>query len=406
MPTKGPLKKELKVIELCNSFAGSYCTKLLADFDAEVIKIEKPGVGDDSRRRGPFLNDEPNPEASGTYLYLNTNKLGITLDTETSDGREIFKKLIADADILVEDRSPGEMEKLGLGYEELRKINPQLIMTSITPYGETGPYRHLKSYPLNTYHASGQGYMLPMNSTTLDREPVRGPGFLGEADSGLSAAIATLGALYWRDVNGGTGQHLDCATQHAMLHLERSQLRRFIDTGRSPNRTGMGRLLETLLRGKDGNYVIVVLSSEKQWQGVFRAMGEPEWGKKEPFDTQGGRQEHFFQLKDHLQAWADNYTAEEIFEMVQKEGSASAPAYTAEQFFRSPQVAAHGYLIDIDHPVAGKLKYPGWGYQFSNISWRTSTPAPLLGQHNEEVLSERLGYTKQDLLKLKQAGVI
>ena len=401
----GPLKKELKVVELCNFFAGPFCTKLLADFDADVIKIEQPGAGDDARRRGPFLHDEPNPETSGTFLYLNTNKKGITLDIEKSDGREIFKKLIADADILVEDKMPGEMDRLGLGYDKLKEINPSLIMTSITPYGQTGPYRHLKSYPLNTYHASGQGYMLPMNSRTLDREPVRGPGFLGEADSGLSAAIATLGALYWRDANGGTGQHIDCSTQHAMLHLERSQLRRYLDTGVSPNRTGMGRLLETLLRGKDGNYVIVVLSSEKQWQGVFRAMGEPEWGTKEPFNSQAGRQSHFFELHDQLQLWADNYTAEEIFEMVQGQGSASAPAYTAEQFFNSPQVQAHGYLLDIEHPVAGKLKYPGWGYRFSNISWRTDTPAPLLGQHTEEVLCE-LGYTKEDLLKLKQAGAI
>ncbi len=402
----GPLKKELKVVEFCSFVAGPFCTKLFADFDAEVVKIEQPGVGDEARRRGPFPHDEPNAETSGTYLYLNTNKFGITLDPETADGREIFKKLIADADILVEDKAPGEMKRLGLDYDTLKEINPSLIMTSITPYGQTGPYRHFKSYPLNTYHASGQGYFLPMNSTSLDREPVRGPGFLGECDAGMSAAIATLGALYWRDSGGGTGQHIDVSIQHAMMHLERSQLRRFIDTGKSPNRTGMGRLLETLLRGKDGNYVIVVLSSEKQWQGVFTAMGRPEWGEQEPFNSQAGRQAHFEELHVRLQAWADNYTAEEIFLMVQKEGSASAPAYTAEQFFRSPQIEAHGYLMEIEHPLAGKLKYPGWPYLFSNISWRTKQPAPLLGQHNEEVFCDRLGYTKKDLLKLRQAGII
>lgn len=402
----GPLKKELKVIELCDFVAGPFCGKLFADFDADVIKVEKPNVGDTSRQHGPFKDDVPNSEASGMFLYLNTNKKGITLDLETADGREIFKKLIADADILIEDRAPGEMLRLGLDFKTLHKINPNLIMTSITPYGQTGPYRNFKSYPLNTYHASGQGYFLPMNSTNLDREPVRGPGYLGEADCGLSAAIATLGALYWRDVNGGEGQHIDVATQHAMMHLERSQLRRYLDNGVSPNRTGMGRLLETLLKGKDDRYVIVVLSSEKQWQGTFKAMGEPDWGKEEPFNTQAGRQAHFWELHDRLQAWADNYTAEEIFHMVQGNGSAAAPAYTAEQFFNSPQIQAHGYIIDIDHPVAGTLKYPGWAYLFSSTDWRTKQGAPLLGQNNEEILVGKLGYSKQDMLKLKQAGVI
>jgi crotonobetainyl-CoA:carnitine CoA-transferase CaiB-like acyl-CoA transferase len=405
MMTAGPLNKQLKVVELCSFVAGPYCTKLFADFDAEVIKIEQPGVGDEARRRGPFLHDNPDSELSGTFLYLNTNKLGITLDLETGAGRDIFKKLIAGADILVEDKAPGEMKRLGLDYDTLKKINPSLIMTAITPFGQTGPYRNYKSYHLTTYHASGQGYFLPMNSPNLDREPVRGPGFLGEYDGGLSAAIATLGALFWRD-NGGTGQYIDVSKQHSMMHLERSQLRRFIDSGKSPNRTGMGRLLETLVKARDGNYVVLILSSELQWRGLFEAMGRPEWGLKEPFNTQAGRSAHFNQLQVLLQEWANQHTAEEIFHKVQGCKSACAPAYTAEQFFQSSQIEAHGYFLEIDHPVAGKLKYPGWPFQFSNLSWRTKQPAPLLGQHNEEVFCTHLGYTKQDLLKLKQAGVI
>jgi len=407
MMSTGPLNKGLKVVEFCDFVAGPFCGKLLADFDAEVIKVEKPGTGDSSRQRGPFLNDKPNLEASGTFLYLNTNKLGVTLDPETSDGREIFKKLIADADILIEDKAPGEMKRLGLDYETLKEINPSLIMTSVTPFGQSGPYSSYRSYPINTYHSSGQGYFLPMNATSLDREPVRGPGFLGETDGGLSAAIATMGALLWRDGEGnGAGQHIDVSIQHSMSHLERSQLRRFQDMGKNPDRTGMGRLLETLVRGKDGEYVIIVLSSPKMWDGLYKAMGEPAWGQEERFKSQVSRQEHFQELKEHIQAWANNYTAEEIFLMVQGQGTASAPAYTAEQFFNSPQTAAHGYLIDIEHPVAGKLKYPGWPYLFSNISWRTDQAAPLLGQHNHEIYCDRLGFSQEDLAKLRQMKVI
>jgi crotonobetainyl-CoA:carnitine CoA-transferase CaiB-like acyl-CoA transferase len=395
---------KLKVVELCGFAAGPYCTRLLADFGAEVIKIEQPGTGDEARRRGPFPNDVPDPEASGLFLYLNTGKLGVTLDIETADGREIFKRLIADADILVEDRAPGELERLGLGYEALRKINPGLIMTSISPFGQDGPYRDYKAYHLNTYHGSGAAYMLPMNSTNFDREPVRGPGLLGEYDGGMSAAVATMAALYWRR-HGGTGQHIDVSKQQSMMHLERSQLRRYIDTGKSPNRTGMGRLLESLVRCKDGKYTILILSSQKQWEGLFKAMGEPEWGAREPFNTQSGRAANYAELKERLEAWASSYTSQEVFEKVQAFKSACAPAYTAEQFFNSPQTVSREYIEEIDHPVAGKLRYPGLPYQFSNAPKRNVRPAPLLGQHNQEVLG-RLRYSKTDLLKLKQAGVI
>jgi crotonobetainyl-CoA:carnitine CoA-transferase CaiB-like acyl-CoA transferase len=400
-----PTALKLKVVELCDFVAGPYCTRLLADFGAEVIKIEPPGAGDKARSRGPFFHDAPELEKSGLFLYLNTDKLGITLDLETADGRQIFKRLIADADVLVEDRSPGEMARLGLDYETLKQINPGLIMASITTFGQSGPYRDYKAYHLNLCHASGQGYMLPMNSLNLDREPVRSPGFSTEYDGGLSAAVAALAAVFWRN-RGGTGQYIDVSKQQSTMHLERSQLRRFIDSGRSPNRTGMGRLLESLVQCKDGNYVILILSSQKQWEGLFEAMGRPAWGAQEPFNTQAGRSAHYGELRERLAAWAKEYTAQEVFEKVQGFKSACAPAYTAEQFFSSPQILAREYLVDVDHPATGKLRYPGLPYRFSNLRRVGKRPAPLLGQHNEEVYCNRLRLTKQELVKLRQAGVI
>jgi crotonobetainyl-CoA:carnitine CoA-transferase CaiB-like acyl-CoA transferase len=167
----------------------------------------------------------------------------------------------------------------------------------------------------------------------------------------------------------------------------------------------MGRLLESLVECKDGDYAILILSSEKQWQGLFEAMGRPEWGEREPFNTQAGRSANYAELKRRLGEWAKNYTAQEVFEKVQYYKSACAPAYTAEEFFHSPQTVARKYLVEIDHPIAGKLQYPGLPYQFSDASQDTRRPAPVLGQHNEEVFG-RLGYTKEDSVKLKQAGVI
>jgi crotonobetainyl-CoA:carnitine CoA-transferase CaiB-like acyl-CoA transferase len=376
--------RPLKVIELCSLVAGPYCGKLFADFGADVIKVEPP-EGDESRRRGPYPGAEPDPEQSGLFLYLNTNKRGVTLDLTIGVDRDRLGALLADADLLIEDRPPGELGGLGLGYESLRELNPGLVVVSVTPFGQTGPYSQYKAYYLNTFHASGQGYLLPMNSPDQERAPVKGARYLGEYDVGITAAIAALGALYWRGA-GGTGQHIDISKQHAMMHLEKSQLRRYVDDGESPVRTGMGRLLETLVQGKDGLYVVIILSSEIQWRGLFEAMGRPDWGAAPPFDTQAGRSAHYPELCERLQAWADRYTADEIFQQVQSHRSASAPVYEAAQFLDSPQVAARGFLVEIEHSRAGRLRYPGRPYQFSNLPERPVQPAPLLGENNEEVL--------------------
>src|SRR4030042_4412143 len=178
----------LNVIELCNMVSGPYCTKLLADFGAEVIKVEPPEIGECARRRGPFLHDIPTPELSGLFLHLNTNKLSITLDVRTATGKGILEELVKQADILLEDNPPGVMEKQGLTYEALERLNPRLVMTSITPFGQTGPYRDYKAYDLNSHHAGGEGYLLPIHSDDPDREPVKPGGIGGDCVCGLSAA--------------------------------------------------------------------------------------------------------------------------------------------------------------------------------------------------------------------------
>lgn len=400
----GPLS-HIKVIDFSRFAAGPYCASLLANFGADVIKVEVPVTGDEARQLAPDSDDPQAHEKSPLFLYVNTNKRGVTLDLSVEQGREVFRKLIANADILVEDRLPGEMAAWGLGYEQLKEINPSLIVTSITPFGQTGPYSGYKAQHLNLFHSSGQGYLLPMNSPNRDRAPVKGAGFLGEFDAGTSAAIATLAAIFWRGA-GGTGQHIDISKQHAVMHLEKSQLRRYVDDGVSPDRTGMGRLLETLVKGKDGNYVVIILSSQLQWTGLFEAMGKPKWAAEPPFDTQAGRSANYPELRQHLQAWADNYTAEEIFHLVQGRRSACAPVYLAEHFVHSPQVAERDFLVAIDHPVVGRLKYPGRPYQFSNEPWRGTRPAPLLGEHTEEVFGKELGYSADDLAGLRNAGAI
>lgn len=376
-----------RVIELADFVAGPYCGKLLADFGADVIKVEKPGRGDDARYVGPFKDDVLNPEASGTFLYLNTNKRSVELDIETEEGCEVFRALVRTADVLIEDRMPGELERLGLGYDELHRLNPNLVVTSITPFGQVGPYKDYKAYHLNLYHASGQGYLLPMWAINLDVPPSQGPGYLGLFDGGMAGATATLAALFWRDA-GGTGQHVDVSIQHAMMTLERSQLRRFIDDGVNPNRTGKGRLLESLVECADGEFAVVILSSQQQWEGLWRAMGKPDWGIQPPFDTQKGRSENYAELRARLNEWSKTVTQQDLFHAIQQEGSAAAPILTAEGVFKQRQFRERGHFVTIDHPVAGPLEYVAQPTRPSGISLAPKRSAPLLGEHNAEILAE------------------
>lgn len=400
---QGPLNG-IKVLEYCSFVAGPYCAKLLADLGAEVIKVEAP-EGDVARKRGPFLNDDPDPELSGTFLYHNTNKLGVTLNLQHATGRKLFKELAAQADVLLEDLAPGAMAELGLGYEDLRTINPGLVMASITPFGQYGPYRDYKAYDLNMYHASGAGYVLPANSPNADREPIKGGGMVGECDVGVCTAVSILGALFWRNA-GGTGQYIDISKQEAEMALERMNIVRYYELGKNPTRVKINRLRDTLLHCKDGGYVKVVLHPDRQWQGVVRALGNPEWTNQEIFQTHQNREANFDTLTEYLNREAAKYGTDELFNLIQAEGTACAPICSAEQVYHSPQTEARKFYVEIDHPRAGKLMYPGLPFKLSETVPGDYHGAPLLGEHNERIFCERLGYTKQDLVKFRAGGII
>lgn len=395
----------LKLVEYCSFVAGPYCTRLFADLGAEVIKIEPPDIGDEARRRGPFLNDVPHPDLSGLFLYANNNKMGITLNLDSAVGREIFKRLIANADILVEDRPPGEMEEKRLGYETLKEINPSLIMASVTPFGQTGPYRNYKSYHLTTFHASGDGYLLPSNSPNLEREPLKIGGLVGEYDAGTSVAIAILAAYFWRQA-GGKGQYIDFSKQEALMQLEKANISRFYDDKKSPSRRIMGNARDMVINCMNNGYMLLEYYQENQWKGLVEAMGNPAWASAEEFKTPDSRQKYAIKLHDNLLPWTMKYTAEELFHKIQGCKTACAPVNSPADVVNSTQIEARGFIVEVDHPVAGKVKYPSWPYRFSKTPATARQPAPLLGQHNEEVLCNRLGYSRQDMVKFKEAGII
>ena len=394
----------LKVIELCNLVTGPYCTKLLADLGAEVIKIEPPGTGDAARHRGPFLNDIPHIERSGLFLYLNTNKLGISLDIKTPTGLSILKELIEQTDIFVEDNSHAVMQELGLTYDELKKINPRLVMTSITPFGQTGPYRDYKAYQLNLYHSGGEGYLLPIQSPEPNREPVKGGALVGDCICGLSIAIATLAAAYNMHATG-IGQHIDASKQDVMMTMVLLEIAMYANLGVVRNRHRRPILMPIPMECRDGHIMISALT-EREWQDLMHLMGNPQWASDERFSHWIQRHLHGDEINPHVQEWAKQFKKDELFRKLQANALAAAPVNTPEDLVKSPQMEARGFFVEVEHPEAGKLKHPTVAYKFSATPWRGERAAPLLGQHNEDIYCGRLGYDEEAIARMKENGVI
>ncbi len=392
----------LQVVELAEGIAGPYAAKVLADMGAEVIKIEPPFRGDRSRHVGPFPGHEPHPERSGQFLYLNTNKLGVTLDLDQSTGGALFAQLIAHADVLIEDRDPGWLVARGLGYDELRQRCDKLVMTSLTRFGQDGPESTYKGYPLTTSHAGVEAYSLPGRlSLTLfpDRPPVQTGGALGEYDSGLSAAVATLGALF-----SGVGQHLDMSQQEALMNINRPTRAHYFATGGIVSRQ-RGYEFGGALPCRDG-YVLCRPIEDNHWRAVVRAMGQPELAEDERFATRQGRTANGAALNELLLAWTMQHDKVELYERVAAEGAPIGYFATAEDVVEARQMQARGFIVSCDHPELGAVKLPSAPYHFSRTPWQLRRPAPLLGQHNVEILCERLGLDAAELPRLRRTGVI
>jgi len=395
----------VKILEYCKTISGAYTTKLMVDLGAEVIKIETPESGDEARKRGPFPGDVPDPEKSGLFLYLNINKLGITLDPRKPKGAEIFKKLVRDVDILVEDGTPGELEALALGYETLKDLNPGLIMASITPFGRSGPYRDYKAYQLNIAHASGQACLLPLPSPNLDRPPVKPGGNASDYDPAMVASVAIMAALFWKGITG-KGQFIEISKLEALMSMQRVESVTFANDGVIMNRTGTANPMPGgVMPCKDG-YVVSVSPEDHQWNALMELLGNPEWSKKDWCKDSIVRTTHAAELTLLIMDWMKDRTKEEIFRKGQALSCPISPLHSSEDMVKSEQLQARGFFVEMDHPAIGKLKFPSSPYRFSETPWQLNRMAPKLGEHNEEIFGGRLGTAREELVKLKEAGII
>jgi len=391
------------VIEYGGFICAPYCSKMLADLGADVVKIEPPG-GDIARRRGPYLDDIPGPERSGFFLYLNTNKRGVTLDIEKATGKEIFKKLIKDADILIEDTAPGKLDALGLGYADLESINPRLVMTSITPFGQTGPYRGYKGSDLIAWQMGGEGYLTPRHVGNPDQEPLRAMQ-MGSFIIGTTAALGTLNALQVQQ-RDGVGQQVDVSHLESIIPLTGECAPYWAYEHRSASRIYRAEFApEHFVRCKDG-WIVLHGMEEHHWRGFVEMMGNPGWAEAEVFKDTWSRGTYWDSLLPLIEEWTTQYTKAEVFEMTKTRSIPVGPARSMSEVMDTEQFKVRDFFAEIEHPETGRITYPGAPFKFSRTPWAIRSPAPLLGQHNLEVYCQQLGYSREELVKMFETGII
>jgi crotonobetainyl-CoA:carnitine CoA-transferase CaiB-like acyl-CoA transferase len=400
------LLSELRVVEWGTFISAPFCTKLMADLGAEVIKIEPPVNGDESRHHGPFPGDIPNSEKSGLFLYLNTNKFGITLDPAKTKGRELFLKLISKADILVVNYPTQLVRKLKLDFHSLKRENPRLIMASITPYGQTGPYRNWKGYDLNTGALGG----IAASIGYPEREPITCPLSQGGYQAGLCAAIATMIALFQRD-KANKGLHIDISEAECWSTFHTGVgIQPYLSEGRIRRRSGHVSLHrpypDEVLPCKDG-YVCIDTPQSRQWRRFLDLMGNPEWANDPIFEKRiETTDKHSDKADAYLTGWLMKHDKEEIFKLCQDNKIPAAPIKTVAEVVNDKHLETRNYFAEVDHPSAGEVKYPGVCYKFSLTPSSLQRHSPTLGEHNEKVYCGQLGYSEADLATFKRGEVI
>jgi CoA:oxalate CoA-transferase len=396
---------DLKVVEFSDFVSGPYCGKLMSNTGAEVIKVENPGLGDKARSWGPFPKDLPHLEKSGLFLFLNTNKKGVTLNLETATGIKIFCELLKRADVLIEDHPTKEMNRLGLNYTKIKKMNPQLVVTSISAFGKTGPFKNYKGNDLIATHSGAEAFGNPDEGVKVPatHPPLKGANHAADFMVGLTAAACTLGAVIGRQ-RSGKGQQIDLSQQEAIASTGRQQLAYYSVQGETPSREfGRKKFGGFLYPCKDG-YVVIWIGPH--YPKVVEMMGNPGWAQEELFANPLTRNNYIGELNQLISLWTAGYTAEEINSMAIKFGVPCSLVRSVKDLVADEQLEYRKYWQEIEHPEAGKIKYPGAPFRLSETPAKIVRPAPMLGQYNEEVFCGILGYSRQDLVKMRQGGII
>lgn len=376
--------EDIRVVELGQMVSAPYCSRLFADYGAEVVKVEPP-EGDVARRWGPFPGDEPHPERSGLFEYLNTNKSGVVLDVDSDEGRERFLDLLETADVLIENQPPNLARRRRLDYASLGPLFPDLVVISITPFGQSGPYAEWNGYDLNAFHLSGA------SSRYCGRPgeaPLEHGTFSADFYAAVTAAAWGLAATLGRKVVGG-GQHVDvsCAEAIAATFVGGQTIGGCAQNGVFDKRTGVGMGLSApaaILPCKDG-YVWMLVLETGQWRSLVRAMGNPEWAMLDMFDDLQVRGQNKDLIYPLVQEWTMQYGKFEIMERCQAEGAPVTAIFTVEEAAEHPHLHQRGYFVEVEHPELGVLPHLGAPFKTPACPGGARRPAPLLGQHDAQL---------------------
>ena len=398
----------LRVLDLGQRVSGPFCAKMFADLGAQVVKVEPP-AGDSARSMGPFPDDFPHSEKSGIFLALNTNKLGITLNLEMTEGRALLLRLAENADLVIENFAPHYLPGLGLDFATFQSRNPELILTSITPFGQSGPWADFQANNLLISSLSGFSQEHPGPVDDLESQPpLQLAAHQSDFIAGLTAAAATVAALNRRTQPGG-GCHVDVSEMEVLSLFPQTGLTEYSrgnpPKGRHKSVAGI-ESLRAILPCRDG-YVSVSPRQDDQWERFVEMMGNPEWAKDRKFATRASRVENWSELEPLIAQWTSWQAKEDVYRQAQAQHIPSFPLNTVPDLLGSPQFQAREFFMESNHPVAGALTYPGWPFHLASGKKVELRAAPLLGQHNQAILGEAgLGLTPDQLQLLRAQEAI
>jgi len=394
---KKPLEK-VKVLDFTRVLAGPYCAMMLCDMGAEVIKVERPRTGDDARFFGPFIKGE-----SGYYMSLNRGKKSITLNLQHEEGKEIVKKLIKKVDVVLENFRPGTMEKLGLGYQDIKKINPKIIYASTSGYGQTGPISRMAGYDIV---AQAVGGIMSITGSP-DAPPTRVGTSIADILAGMFTAYGVMIALYNREQTG-KGAKIDVAMVDSVASVLENAIVRYFATGKSPKPIGSRHPSLTpfdMFKARDG-YMVIAIGNEKLWHSFCQAIGRDDLLKDPRFMTNKKRLKNERALKSLIERWTKKKTVKELLIIFNKLGIPCGPVNSMERMVRHPQIVFRNMIQEIKHPVAGRIKMAGIPLKMAGFSDEIPGRSSLLGEHTEEILKKYLRYDPKKIKELRREGVI
>lgn len=396
----GPLNG-LRILDISTVIAAPFGATLLGDFGADVIKIEIPKRGDTLRNIGPFKDKEPL-----RWSALARNKRSLSLDLRKEEGKEVFKKLVKKSDVVIENFRPGTLEAWGLGYEDLKKVNPKLIMTRVTGYGQTGPNSHKAGFGTPATAYSGFTYL----HGYADRPPISPSFSLTDYITGIYVAFATMTALFYRDVNSkNTGQSIDVSLYETVFRMLEFLVADYdqnkIIKERTPGLSGHSSPAGTF-QTKDGYWVVLVTSSDSTFNRLANAMNREDMLNDERYHTNAERLKRFDETNGIVADWIRTFDRNDLQKLLDKHGVPISPINSIKDIFEDEHYKARENIIEVEHPRLGKLKMPGVVPKFSQTPGSVRNIGPDLGEHSNEILKKVLNFNEEDIQKLKDGEVI